>query len=655
MHKRHLDIQHPLPAGRQGNPRQRVFPNLAKSIEIPYVKIDRPEPERRNHFKIPVLAALVIFLLIVGFFGLNLARFKQRAETAAPIVHDNFKEGVAALLRFDLGSAKDYFQAASGELSDLTANSPLKTVPAILKNLFQISQTAVAFSEDLQNLEANGLAMIVGKKGAMVIKLLHDIQDRLAQISGLSSELKVQAAGAGYNVDAETGDVSSKFPEADRFLTAVLAWLEAPKKQRLLIFFQNPSEIRPGGGFIGSYALVDFRQGAIKNIEVPAGGSYDLQGSLRVNLRAPEPLQYVNPRFEFQDANWWPDFPTSAKKLLFLWEKSGGPTVDGVLAINASLFEKLLMIVGPVDLPAYGKRIDAQNFFIETQKAVELEYDRTRNTPKKFLRDLAEAVIARVGGADRTLLLPLALAFFDAVPEKSLQVYLAGSGLNDAIRAQGVSGAFIELADGDDTLRIVRTNIGGGKTDRVVRDAVTHETTINEDGEVVDRVVITRVHQGKRGELFTGTRSRDYLRLYVPKGALLLDADGFSLPTRTREVPPEEYADDPDIAYLANGTMDARNRVTSVIEGNRTFFGGWVELEPGEVKTMRLTYRLPFRLLGQPYRAHFERQSGMNIPTIMHRTLPPPSSTLTQDTLQSLVSPQPWQYDMTLLQTFSQK
>src|SRR3989344_2248360 len=167
MHKRHLDIQHPLPAGRQGNPRQRVFPNLAKSIEIPYIKIDRPEPERRNHFKIPVLAALVIFLLIVGFFGLNLARFKQRAETAAPIVHDHFKEGVAALLRFALGSAKDYFQAASGELSDLTAHSPLKTVPDILKNLFQISQTVVAFSEDLQNLEANGRAMIVGKKGAM--------------------------------------------------------------------------------------------------------------------------------------------------------------------------------------------------------------------------------------------------------------------------------------------------------------------------------------------------------------------------------------------------------------------------------------------------------------------------------------------------------
>src|SRR3989344_4286213 len=103
MHRRYLDIKHP-------KTRQRVFPNLAKSIEIPYTKIDRPEPERRNHFKIPVLAALVIFLLIVGFFGLNLARFKQRAETAAPIVHDNFKEGVAALLRFDLGSAKDYFQ-----------------------------------------------------------------------------------------------------------------------------------------------------------------------------------------------------------------------------------------------------------------------------------------------------------------------------------------------------------------------------------------------------------------------------------------------------------------------------------------------------------------------------------------------------------------
>ena len=612
MHKRHLDIQHPLPAGRQGNPRQRVFPNLAKSIEIPYVKIDRPEPERRNHFKIPVLAALVIFLLIVGFFGLNLARFKQRAETAAPIVHDNFKEGVAALLRFDLGSAKDYFQAASGELSDLTANSPLKTVPAILKNLFQISQTAVAFSEDLQNLEANGLAMIVGKKGAMVIKLLHDIQDRLAQISGLSSELKVQAAGAGYNVDAETGDVSSKFPEADRFLTAVLAWLEAPKKQRLLIFFQNPSEIRPGGGFIGSYGNATLFQGNLLDLEVR--DIYDPDGQLKAKIIPPKPLQGITGVWGARDANWFFDFPLSAEKTIDFLELSKiysekGIKFSGAVAVNVELIKDILEIVGPIELPEYHLTLTPDNFLEEVQREVETGDDKSRGEPKKILKVLTPILFERLGNLNedqKSRLLDKLTARF---ANKDIMVYFRDSTIENYLQTLGAAGEVARLPDDfvGGYLAVANANVAGGKSDAFIDQQITLESKIDSTGLVKNHLVVRRSHGGENEkDWWYRSTNHNYLQIFTEPGTKLISMSG-----DTKKVIK------PLVNYNAGNYEPDSDLVAVERKGGLAFgkenFSAWLDVKAGASKDLVVDYAgsQHLKLGNLAYQFIFDKQSGV--------------------------------------------
>jgi len=612
MHKRHLDIQHPLPAGRQGNPRQRVFPNLAKSIEIPYVKIDRPEPERRNHFKIPVLAALVIFLLIVGFFGLNLARFKQRAETAAPIVHDNFKEGVAALLRFDLGSAKDYFQAASGELSDLTANSPLKTVPAILKNLFQISQTAVAFSEDLQNLEANGLAMIVGKKGAMVIKLLHDIQDRLAQISGLSSELKVQAAGAGYNVDAETGDVSSKFPEADRFLTAVLAWLEAPKKQRLLILFQNPSEIRPGGGFIGSYGNITLFQGNLLDLEVR--DIYDPDGQLKAKIIPPKPLQGITGAWGARDANWFFDFPLSAEKTIDFLELSKiysekGIKFSGAVAVNVELIKDILEIVGPIELPEYHLTLTPDNFLEEVQREVETGDDKSRGEPKKILKVLTPILFERLGNLSedqKSRLLDKLTARF---ANKDIMVYFRDSTIENYLQTLGAAGEVARLPDDfvGGYLAVANANVAGGKSDAFIDQQITLESKIDSTGLVKNHLVVRRSHGGENEkDWWYRSTNHNYLQIFTEPGTKLISMSG-----DTKKVIK------PLVNYNAGNYEPDSDLVAVERKGGLAFgkenFSAWLDVKAGASKDLVVDYAgsQHLKLGNLAYQFIFDKQSGV--------------------------------------------
>ncbi len=84
--------------------------------------------------------------------------------------------------------------------------------------------------------------------------------------------------------------------------------------KRYMLVFQNNSERRASGGFIGSFAIVDIRRGQVMKLTVPKGGSYDTEAGLSKLVVSPEPLHLLNPRWHFWDANWWAGWPTSARE-----------------------------------------------------------------------------------------------------------------------------------------------------------------------------------------------------------------------------------------------------------------------------------------------------------------------------------------------------
>lgn len=397
--------------------------------------------------------------------------------------------------------------------------------------------------------------------------------------------------------------------------------LGAERPMRYLVVFQNDAELRPSGGFIGSLAVVDVSRGAMTKTFVPGGGSYDMQGSLRVNVQSPPPLQHVNARWEFQDSNWWSDFPTTVKKLLWFWDEAGGPTVDGVIAVNASLVERLLALSGPVALPEYGKVITSENFYDETHRAVEVEYDRVENTPKRFIADLFDAVLRRLSENGSGFTAPMILEILDAIERNDIMIVVEDATLQEHIAAAGMDGALAPLAPYEDGVHLVIANIGGEKTDRVMQDALRHEVVVDSDTRsLTATATLTRVHRGVAGVPLTGVRNRSYVRVYLPLGSSVLSAEGFMLPTRPREVPPEDYAHDPDLRAL-EAADHRRDRTDVFTELGRTVVGGWMELDPGEVHTVQVTYRLPWTVDELPdatYRLRFQRQSGYDRATVDH-------------------------------------
>ncbi len=364
-------------------------------------------------------------------------------------------------------------------------------------------------------------------------------------------------------------------------------------KHNYLVIFQNPAEIRPTGGFMGSYAEVALDRGAIAKINVPAGGTYDIKGQLTARVLPPQPLELINTLWQFQDANWFPDFPTSAEKIRWFWSKSGQPTVDGIITVNSTFMEKVLAVTGPIEMPEYGKTIDASNFQTETQKAVELEYDKTANTPKKFVGDLMDKVMERSKSFGKDEWLKLAALAAESISTKDIQLYFTDPDDEALAEKFDWSGRLKPVAG--DSLAVIETNIAGQKTDGVIDESVEHRVEIGEDGSITDHLTLYRTHNGIKNEPFSGVRNVVYLRVYVPKGSKLVTAAGFNTPDQKFfKQPLAEDLPDPEIAAVESTMNDYADGVKVGQEGDRTVISGWLQLDPGRSQTVALSYKLPF-------------------------------------------------------------
>jgi hypothetical protein len=417
------------------------------------------------------------------------------------------------------------------------------------------------------------------------------------EVSAIPENLQGRVAWLRDELSALTPILES-VPERMELVFALLGYQE---RMRYLVFFENNAELRPTGGFAGSFALLDIDRGKIVALEIPGGGTYDLQGSLPLRLAAPEPLQRLRQRWEFQDANWFADWPTSAQTLIAFYEKSGGPTVHGAIALTTTALEELLRATGPVTLSS-GVTVDAESAFLAIQREVESKQARKSRKPKALLGEIAPRVLeqafTRVSVNARALLPPLERI----VRERHLQIYLKNPLLERTVIDAGLGGEMRSNARGD-FLAIIRANIGGGKSDRVIEDRTEVTLTVGESGELLQTVTLRRTHRGIPSAPFVGVPNISYARFYVPEGSVLRSARGFTSSLALME---KTLTDDEQVAPLASdlrvqeragmGMVEPKSRTRITREFGKTVFGNWIVVDPGNTVEVELTYTLPWTL-----------------------------------------------------------
>jgi hypothetical protein len=382
--------------------------------------------------------------------------------------------------------------------------------------------------------------------------------------------------------------------------------LGADMDRRYLLVFQNNSEMRGSGGFVGSYALIDVSQGKIRNIETPVGGSYDTEAGMLESIKAPAPLRLLNARWFFWDSNWWPDWPTSAQNMAYMYEKSDGPSVDGVIAITPTAVERILAVIGPIQLDD-GTMIGEDNFWAYLQATVEQDNIRKAHpdlvaevaqieegAPKKIIGDLAAKLIEAISQRlDQSNLVGFVSAMEASLDGKDIMFYFKDKSLEEKVISYNWAG---QMRKGPlDYLMVSHTNIGGQKTDRVMSESVSHEASISGDGSIVDTVIISRSHEGRKGDAFTGVRNVDWLRIYVPAGSEIISVSGLS------KIDPSLF-ESPDASWSTSPWLDGEAELDASVSGIHSYregdfqvFAGWVMIDPGETGLVRISYKIPVK------------------------------------------------------------
>ncbi len=580
------------------------------------------------HFNLPlnwhrkIIIYLMLCLLVVlpikgfGYYS-ELQKTKTDVISYAQNAYEDLKLANTAITNneleranLSLDSAQSNFEQAKKELENIDneIQAILKIIPGDSANLadaeylLQIGKLVSSVGKDLLVVTAglkedNGLKLT--EKISLVEEKAQTLLPQLKEINESLNKIRIQAIPEEkreiFTQIKTYFDVALKDIEELASLTKALnEILGADYFKRYLVVFQNNNEIRPTGGFMGSFALVDIDQGEIKNLEIPGGGIYALQGQLLENKIAPYPLQLIQSRWELQDANWFPDFATSAEKVRWFYEKSGGPTTDGVIAINASLVPKLLDIVGPIAVPKYGLLLTAENFIEETQNTVEFGYDKNENKPKQLIADIAPTLIEKLFSLKGENMVDLIQVLKNSLSEKDIQLYFHNEAVQQKFSSYNWTGSIKDSSR--DYLSIINANIRGYKTDAVIEQNYSLASKIDSNGEITNTLTITRKHTGDPTNELSGKSNVNYVRIYVPEGSQLLTATGFSDIPRTNFEPIEEHwTEDVDLLRIQGNSWIEPNSKTQINnEFGKTVFGNWIQTDPGETSEVIITYKLPF-------------------------------------------------------------
>ncbi|MDP2944190.1 MAG: DUF4012 domain-containing protein [bacterium] len=602
--------------------------------------------------------SLILFLIILPFkilSALDILDFKRLEEkivSRSELAVNSLMAAADSISKMDLKNADADFQSAGANF--LEAQNDLNKINDSLLVLaaFSSDPKIKLAAESKKFLAAGATASSLGRNLVLATDSLFSGDKNNFRVSldnflaygnlAVSDAKSLKKTVAKINPDNLPEAYRAKFESLsqqagllsdnlDNFVSAgakLKEVLGSSRDKRYLLVFQNNAEMRGSGGFLGSYALVDIRDGQIRNLEVPGGGSYDTEGGMKISVVAPEPLWLVSPLWHFWDANWWPDWPTTAKNLMWFYEKSGGPSVDGVISVTPTVVERLLEITGPIDLTAeYDLIIDKDNFWETVQKITERENlakthpeaiaglpatstviksdlpleqgldINSENKPKKIIGDLLAKILEILPQKlNKENLVKIITIWEENMSEKQILFYFNDSTLQSEFVSRNWAG---EVRPTDrDYLMVVNTNIAGQKSDRLMSEKIDLASEAGTDGDLINTVTITRTHNGLKNEALTGVRNVNWLRVYVPLGSKLLGATGFVAPEAQylQDKPEADWVKTPLLTAEMAAATDSATGVKIYTENNKTVFANWLMVDPGQTATVVIKYRLPFNI-----------------------------------------------------------
>ena len=542
---------------------------------------------RVGRFGVAGLLAAALVLLGLGTFDLATLALDARdaIQTTARIRRQVFGAGTdAATLR----TSSDALKATAARLArvrhGMDRYSPVLTAASVVPPLGRWNEDARTLVEIHHSLTLTASATL-----EMTARLLDElmapradadeplpalldfltaeresIREQLTAIDEAIRRLD-RAPNAGGNVldSRQAEDLRNTATTLRTVLHAALLAPQAlgsPVPQRYLLLAQKSDELRPTGGFIGNVAFVTLADGEPRDLTYLR--SYLVEDPTRPRVPAPPPFRgYQGMRdWNLRDANWHPDFRSSADEIHRFLALNGVEPVDGVLAFDQQALGILLAAIGPVRVPGHEVRVTTANAYTVLEHFAHSTGDRRAwFSARPFYADLTAALLQATTERLRADPGSVIGAVQAMVTEKHLLAAFENVDLQRLAERVGAGGRVPPTTD--DLLYVVDAQVDHGAPFRSI------DQTINYRPEpITGRATLTIDYVNNNSHADPNGRLADYVRVYVPAGSRLTLITGLI------------------------GAQPAR-QVAGLTE-----FAGFLELPAGAEQRVEIQYWLPPRL-----------------------------------------------------------
>lgn len=345
------------------------------------------------------------------------------------------------------------------------------------------------------------------------------------------------------------------------------------KPMTYLMLFQNNTELRPGGGFLGVYAVVRLDKGRSEVLKVEGTEIIDRNTPEDWKPTPPEILKEhlkVN-RWYFRDSNWSPDFVASAENVLKMYKGEGGllaDEIDAVVGITPTVLEEFMKKTGPITVE--GIEFTADNVTEKLEYEVEYGYDE-KGIHFFERKQIIEPFMLQLLHSLKINSLANIQNYFeliqDLTKEKQIFIYSLDTDLQKELDKKDWTGR-VKQVDGD-YLLWVDANLAALKTDHAIERTLHYSFLRQEDGKILATAEMEYKHNGKFD--WRTTRYRTYARVYVPIGSEFVTSTGSMAWDRTDKL----------------GVIDQGEEL------GKKWFGTFIAIEPGKIGKLSFSYYLP--------------------------------------------------------------
>lgn len=424
-----------------------------------------------------------------------------------------------------------------------------------LKNESVIFKKKSGILEEVANLVSEGISItekgrglakgVLGKDPFPLASISQQLAVDLASFDHRAAFLETELRGEDLSlslpiigrktllVKDQLKDVRKYSDTLSRIILYTTDALGSDKRKTYLVLFQNNTELRPTGGFIGSFGLFSFEKGHLAGFDVQ--DVYSADGELKGHVDPPLALsQHLGEsNWYLRDSNWSPDFPTSAQRASWFLDKELAIGVDGVVALDLEFIKSLLRGVGEVNLADFGESVNSDNLYQKVQIQAEGNFFPGSHAKKDYLTAIARATIQKLTDSPQSVAI-LAGTLVKSLEERHVAVWTQEDRLNQVLRINGWDGAIRNVACiGPDTskkqpgcvadyLGVFEANLGVNKSNYFLERSSSLDILVT-SGKIEHILTINYRNTSESG-VWPGGDYKNYLRVYTPQGSKIISA-----------------------------------------------------------------------------------------------------------------------------------